>query len=275
MRTVSEATRDRVLEGVGRVVEGVAAAHGGGAPELVCGRGLRQVPAAATPVPRAERSDWAGNPAAWPVAASATRARPFAGDRDPRVNRCTPTSVYTSMDPASDGGRGSREREVEALYRVHAARLTRLASLLLRDPEEAREVMQDVFVKAIRAADGPGRPQAWSPWLTRVTVNGCRDRHRSSWWRFAGKRRVPLEALDAVDLGPTPDREAASAETRERVWAVVRRLPARQREVFALRHFEGWSTGQIAESLGVGPGSVKRHLFRAVGRLRAALGERR
>jgi RNA polymerase sigma-70 factor (ECF subfamily) len=65
---------------------------------------------------------------------------------------------------------------------------------------------------------------------------------------------------------------AISNETRRQIWQVFRRLPDRQREVFVLRHLEGWTGPEIATSLGLSPGSVKRHLFRAVHRLRAALG---
>jgi RNA polymerase sigma-70 factor (ECF subfamily) len=85
----------------------------------------------------------------------------------------------------------------------------------------------------------------------------------------------PVDSLQVIDLQPSPEREAIGGEVRDRVWAVFQRLPARQREVVALRHFEGWSTEEIASSLGVTSGSVKRHLFRAVQRLRAALGEQR
>jgi len=55
------------------------------------------------------------------------------------------------------------------------------------------------------------------------------------------------------------------------VWEEFRRLSARQQEVFTLRQLEGWSTEEVAASLGLSPGSVKRHLYRAVHGLRAAL----
>jgi RNA polymerase sigma factor (sigma-70 family) len=49
-------------------------------------------------------------------------------------------------------------------------------------------------------------------------------------------------------------------------------LPARQQEVFVLRHVEEWSTDEVARALEITPGSVKRHLFRAIRHLRVALG---
>jgi RNA polymerase sigma factor (sigma-70 family) len=62
-------------------------------------------------------------------------------------------------------------------------------------------------------------------------------------------------------------------ETRERIWQAFRELPPRQQEVFALRYLEGWSTEAVANALGLSTGSVKQHLFRAVHRLRAVIGE--
>jgi len=60
-------------------------------------------------------------------------------------------------------------------------------------------------------------------------------------------------------------------EERRRIWHVFRRLSPRQQEVFVLRQVEGWSTDEVADSLGLTSGSVKRHLFRAIHQLRAAL----
>src|SRR5437667_440079 len=71
--------------------------------------------------------------------------------------------------------------------------------------------------------------------------------------------------------GPTPEEAALGREERQRIWRIFRRLSARQQEVFALRQLEGWSTDEVAETLGLSSGSVKRHLFRATHQLRAAL----
>ena len=79
-----------------------------------------------------------------------------------------------------------------------------------------------------------------------------------------------MEAEHAA-RGPTPEEAALGLEERQRIWRVFRRLSARQQEVFTLRQLEGWSTAEVAETLGLSSGSVKRHLFRATHQLRAAL----
>jgi RNA polymerase sigma-70 factor (ECF subfamily) len=73
----------------------------------------------------------------------------------------------------------------------------------------------------------------------------------------------------------TRRRRDRRAETRRRIWIAFRALPRRQQEVFALRHIEEQSTLAVAEALGLNPGSVKRHLFRAVRALRRSLGDAR
>jgi RNA polymerase sigma-70 factor (ECF subfamily) len=162
----------------------------------------------------------------------------------------------------------------EALYREYAARVRRLCRLLLDDPQEAQDVAQEVFLKLLRAYPLAAAPVQWGPWLLRVAVNACHDRRRAGWWRWWRGRHDPIEGVAVIDPAPTPERMALTAEAREQLWQIFRQLPARQREVVALRYVEGWSTQEVATALAVTTGSVKRHLFRAVRRLRAALGER-
>jgi RNA polymerase sigma factor (sigma-70 family) len=71
----------------------------------------------------------------------------------------------------------------------------------------------------------------------------------------------------------TPEEATVRREQREMIWQFFRKLSTRQQEVFVLRYIEGWSDHQVAAMLGVTPGSVKQHLFRAVRYLRKALGD--
>ena len=162
--------------------------------------------------------------------------------------------------------------EYEALYRRHWARVVRLCRLLLDDSQEAQEVAQEVFLRLAQRFQGSGSTTEWAAWLTRVSVNACQDRRRSGWWRRGRAGSRAIEEIDLVDGEPTPERAALQGEAREQIWRAFQRLPRRQREVFVLRHLEGWSTEAAAEALALSSGSVKRHLFRAVRRLRRVLG---
>lgn len=90
----------------------------------------------------------------------------------------------------------------------------------------------------------------------------------SRWWR---RRGADLDGDRVAAPTASPEEDVAQHEQAERIWTALRCLPRRQREVFVLRHVEGFTTDEVADLLGIGAGSVKQHLFRAVHALRAAL----
>jgi RNA polymerase sigma-70 factor (ECF subfamily) len=159
------------------------------------------------------------------------------------------------------------------LHREHRARVTRLCQVLLADPDEAADAVQDVFTKLHQAIEHETRPMDWPAWLTRVAVNACRDRQRSGWWRWWRVRGVELDHAGLRSAIRTPEDELIGRETQHRVWEAVRALPLRQREVFALRQLDGLSTEEVASTLDISTGSVKQHLFRAVHALRRTMGD--
>lgn len=161
--------------------------------------------------------------------------------------------------------------EYDDLYRTHHERVLRLCRLLLSDPEEASDVTQEVFIKLFQAQQTEERAMVWAAWLTRVTVNACRDRRRSGWWRWWRERHTEFVEADLVGSTFTPEQAALSKERRTAIWQSFRGLSARQQEVFVLRQLEGWSTDEVAESLELSPGSIKRHLHRAVHQMRKGL----
>ncbi|HEX7406791.1 MAG TPA: RNA polymerase sigma factor [Candidatus Binatia bacterium] len=162
--------------------------------------------------------------------------------------------------------------EYNELYQAHRGRVLRLCRLLLSDADEADDVSQEVFLKLFRQHQLSSSTIAWGPWLTRVTVNACRDRRRSGWWKWWRERHQAFEEAELPGHGFTPEQEVLSRERRRDVWHSFRQLSSRQQEVFVLRHLEGFPTAEVAEMLGVSPGSIKRHLYRAVHQMRKALG---
>ena len=159
------------------------------------------------------------------------------------------------------------------LHRAHRDRITRLCRVLLADTDEAADTVQDVFVRLHESLAAETRPMRWDAWLTRVAVNACRDRRRSGWWRWWRERGLSIDEITLPAAVRTPEDEVIGRETQLRVWDAVRRLPIRQREVFALRQLDGRSTEEVAAMLGITTGSVKQHLFRAVHALRRAMGD--
>jgi len=111
-------------------------------------------------------------------------------------------------------------------------------------------------------------------WLTRVTVNACHDRQRSTWWNRWRLSDGEDAATELPSFNLTPEQEVLGREQRDRIWRCFQQLSPRQQEIFILRYLEGWSTDEVASILGLTNSSVKQHLFRAVRRLRKSLGDR-
>jgi RNA polymerase sigma-70 factor (ECF subfamily) len=161
------------------------------------------------------------------------------------------------------------------LVESHQDRLLRLCERLLGDAEEARDAVQDVFLKVYRKA-GEVRPQGQVyTWLYRVAVNHCLNKLRRRklvrflrWESAADDADAP--AFDPPDAAPDP---AAALDARQR-WQTTRRaiaaLPDNQRAVLVLARFEGLSYKQIAEVLEITEGAVESRLFRAMRRVEAA-----
>ena len=156
-------------------------------------------------------------------------------------------------------------------------RVYALCRRMLQDPEEADSATQDVFLKAYQALirddapgiDDPGR------WLSRIAVNTCLDRLRSRKWQLWRRRPAPENEtlILAMAASKTPEAEERfyAGEIGVRLAAALTRLSDRQRAVFTLRHYEEMSLDEIAQVLGLDVGTVKAHMFRAVGKLRVEL----
>jgi RNA polymerase sigma-70 factor (ECF subfamily) len=142
----------------------------------------------------------------------------------------------------------------ERIYRLHARDVYRFALAVVRNPTEAEDVTQTTFLNAYRAlkrGESPERPRSW---LFAIAHNAIRSRHR---WTLRRPREVPLEAA-AYRLAVPPDE-------RENVTAVLKalgELPQNQREALAMRELEGFSYGEIAETLGVSVTAVESLLSR-------------
>jgi RNA polymerase sigma-70 factor (ECF subfamily) len=180
------------------------------------------------------------------------------------------------MSPPAAIAVADQSPDVDQLYRSQRTRIVRLCTMLLGDAGEAEEVSQEVFLKLHRATAAADADPAtrWPAWLTTVAVNACRDKRRSRWFRWWRGTSELIES-DLADDGISPERAAIDGATRRQIWQALDRLPARQREVFVLRHIESWSTDEVAAALQLNAGTVKRHLFRAVHTLRGALKEHR
>lgn len=161
----------------------------------------------------------------------------------------------------------------------------RMARQYTGDDDEALDLVQDAMLRFVRHYAGHPSDQ-WRPLFYRVLRNRLHDWHRRArvrrrllaWWPgsgVAGQAGDDGAVVDALP-GPAsekPDRQAQSEAALIALEAALRRLPARQREVFLLRSLDGMDVADTARAMGVSIGSVKTHYHRAVQRLRELLGD--
>ena len=170
--------------------------------------------------------------------------------------------------------RGDREA-LGPLMERHYRRLYRLSLSYLRDPDEALDAVQEIFVKAFQnAARWDGGAEV-GPWLTRIAVNHSIDRYRRGRRRLAAETPLDEEAGDRdarlTTRDPSPERRVLGREVGERIASALRSLPERQRAVFVLRHYDELALEDIARVLDMSLGTVKSSLHRAVHRMRERL----
>jgi RNA polymerase sigma-70 factor (sigma-E family) len=156
---------------------------------------------------------------------------------------------------------------VVSLFEERYPALVQTARLLVDDTEAAEEVVQEAFVRLYSA--WPLRDPARAHAYLRSTVwNLARDRLRR---RRTSRRHQAAGAGATEQPAPGPADTVVAVERRRAVSVALDRLPRRQRECVLLRYWSDLSDQEIAETLGIGAGSVKRHLHRARATLAALL----
>jgi RNA polymerase sigma-70 factor (ECF subfamily) len=143
----------------------------------------------------------------------------------------------------------------------------RTACLILRNPADAEEAVQDAFLRVWRFRTSVPVGDGAKPWLYRVLVNTCCSKMRHD----AG-RKTHTVAADLPDLpsdGPSPEGVASEAETADTVRRALAALPEHLRVAVVLRYYAGLSEREIATAIRRRPGTVKSRLHEARRRLSA------
>jgi RNA polymerase sigma-70 factor (ECF subfamily) len=158
---------------------------------------------------------------------------------------------------------GDREAYVD-LIRVRSDRLFAIAQRILRDIDRAEDALQDALVIAWRDLRGLRDPDRFDAWLQRLLIHVCIAQATRERRRVANLRMLPAE-------GPsTPDTLLGVAE-RDALERGFRRLPPEQRALLVLHHYQGYAPAEIAEILGIPPGTARSRLHHAHRAMRAAL----
>lgn len=156
----------------------------------------------------------------------------------------------------------------EALFEQYRNLVYKTAILMLNDPQDAEDVLQEVFVRVYRSLDtyDPARG-AFTTWLHRLTTNACLNWHRR---RKSRPRLVAMSQVDPSRLSQPPSdvRTAESIDVR----AALRGLNDRLRVTVVLRYGWDMTYAEIAQVLDLPIGTVKSRLHRAMNLLAVELG---
>jgi RNA polymerase sigma-70 factor (ECF subfamily) len=193
------------------------------------------------------------------------------------------TAAAAAVKALQADGRNAeaRDRYAELVAR-HQRRASRIAFHYMREAAEADEAVQDAFVKAYSHLGSFREELPFEVWFTRILINGCLDRikaraRRERWIapmpESAGGERNFAER--AAALGPSPEDQLLARERRQQLAAALGKLPARQRSVFMLSHYEGFTSREVSAVTGLNESTVRVHLFRAIRKLRTLLAERK
>jgi len=188
------------------------------------------------------------------------------------------------VDPASDDrqlveeARSGSQAAFRALVERHQRKVYAMALSMLRDPDAARDVVQDAFIKVYQHLAEFQGASGFYTWLYRIAMNLCIDRARRD------KRFVKVEFDDAIArdeeaiaevaphrLGFDPARALADREIRERVAQALEKLSPTHRTVIVLREVDGLSYKEIAQAMRCSEGTIMSRLFHARKRLQEML----
>ncbi|WP_235969600.1 RNA polymerase sigma factor [Anaeromyxobacter diazotrophicus] len=181
--------------------------------------------------------------------------------------------------PASDAAllqrfAGGEEGALAELFRRHERLVLDLVRRYARTPDDARDLAQRTFVRALQAARGRrlgGREFPFRRWLVRVAVNLAKNHVRDR----ARLARASVALLATAEpAGPAAIEALEQAERARAVRGAVLRLPRRQREVLTLRVDAELPFAEIAAALGISENAAKVHFHHATRALRASVAPR-
>ncbi len=160
--------------------------------------------------------------------------------------------------------RGGDHDAFSELARAAVVRLDKTARLILRDPELARDAVQDALIRAWRDLPKLRDPDRFDAWLRRLTVNSCIDQTRR-------RRRRLIEVELEPTHAPTVSDSATAHADRDQVDRVLRSLDAHGRAIVVLHYFIGMPLTDVSSTLGIPVGTVKSRLHRALTEMRVEI----
>lgn len=159
------------------------------------------------------------------------------------------------------------EAEFERIFLPHLDAAWNLARLLMRNSQDAEDVVQESYLRALRSFSG-FRGESSRAWLLAIVRNTC-----FTWMRSNRERADQTEFREEIHAvaAATPETQSLSRERSDAVSRCIQQLPTDFREAIILRELQQMSYREIAEITGVPSGTVMSRLARARSRLASCL----
>ena len=149
-------------------------------------------------------------------------------------------------------------RDQELLYRRHAAKLYAVCLQYSGNDEEARDILQEGFIKIFENLGNYKHEGSFEGWIRRIIVNTALEKFRSKHYLYR------VEDIDKMpELDAEPDNEDYAGLEAIDLLGIIRELPPKYRMVFNLFAIEGYSHKEISKMVNISEGTSKSNLFRA------------
>jgi RNA polymerase sigma-70 factor (ECF subfamily) len=181
-------------------------------------------------------------------------------DQEMGLRLVAPPSGSPESSPAGpSSGQAPTLPPLEALFRRYSGYVAAVAMRLMGRDDEVDDIIQEVFLIAVRGIGDVADPAAIRGWLATVTVRTARKRLRMRRMRGMLGLDTPRSYEDVAAPGASPEERAMLA----RVYAALDRVPVNQRLAWTLRNVEGEALDQVAARCGCSLATVKRWIAAA------------
>lgn len=164
--------------------------------------------------------------------------------------------------------KGDMQSFEELMYQ-YEKKVYNVALRVFKNPEDAKDISQDVFIKIYKNLDKFDNKSSFSTWIYRITTNTCIDELR----KRKGKETVSIDndieddegrfKREFADNEPTPEEKVISKEGESEIIKSMNTLSDEHRTIIVMRDIEGLSYTEISEIIGVSIGTVKSRISRA------------